>query len=55
MRILSPHSQIINLHEVYDGENTIYLVMDLCLGNNLQSELKKRSNILDNSEIKIVT
>ena len=35
MRILSPNSHIVNLHEVYDGENTIYLVMDLCHGNNL--------------------
>ncbi|CAK73954.1 unnamed protein product (macronuclear) [Paramecium tetraurelia] len=54
MRILSPHAQIVNLHEVYDGVNSINLVLDLCSGENLQAELTKRNLILEDSEIKII-
>lgn len=35
MRTLSPHPGIINLHEVYEGDNNIYLIMDLAEGGSL--------------------
>lgn len=35
MRALSPHLNIVNLHEVYDGDNNIYLIMDLAEGGSL--------------------
>ena len=54
MRVLSPHSQIVNLHEVYDGENNIYLVLDLCEGGSLLSEMKERENLFQKQDIKIV-
>ena len=42
MRTLSPHSGIINLHEVYEGDNNIYLIMDLAQGGSLYNEMKNR-------------
>lgn len=35
MRLLSPHTSIVNLHEVYEDENSIYLVLDFCQGGSL--------------------
>jgi serine/threonine protein kinase len=40
MRTLSPNPGIINLHEVYEGDNNIYLIMDLAQGGSLYSEMK---------------
>ncbi|CAD8064889.1 unnamed protein product [Paramecium sonneborni] len=51
MRILSPHTQIVNLHEVYDGDNNIYLILDLCQGGSLLTEIKKRQCKFDDYEI----
>lgn len=45
MRILSPNDRVINLHEVYEGDNNIYLVMDLAEGGSLYSEMKHRQNL----------
>ncbi|CAD8082713.1 unnamed protein product [Paramecium sonneborni] len=54
MRILSPHAQIVNLHEVYDGDNSINLILDLCEGQNLQTELTKRNQMIEDSDVKII-
>lgn len=35
MRILSPHPQIVNLHEVFDSADSMHFVLDLCKGSNL--------------------
>ena len=35
MRELSPHPLIVNLHEVYEGDNNMYLIMDLAEGGSL--------------------
>lgn len=40
MRTLSPHSLIVNLHEVYEGDNNIYIVLDLMKGGSLYSEMR---------------
>ena len=45
MRVLSPHSSVINIHEVYEGDNNIYIVMDLANGGSLYSEMKKRNSL----------
>lgn len=51
MRALSPHSQIVNLIECYDGDNNIYLVLDLCQEGSLNQKIKKG---LPKAEIKII-
>lgn len=42
MRCLSPFPNIVNLHEVYEGNNNIYLIMDLAEGGSLFNEMKSR-------------
>jgi serine/threonine protein kinase len=44
----------VNLHEVYDGDNNIYLIMDLCKGDSLYNEIKKRNNLFSKQEIKTI-
>jgi len=51
MRKLSPHQGIINLYEIYEGDNNIYLVMDLAEGGSLYNEMKARSNQFTRKEI----
>ncbi|CAD8075844.1 unnamed protein product [Paramecium sonneborni] len=51
MRMLSPHTQIVNLHEVYDSDDNIYLILDFCQGGSLLSEIKKRQYKFDDYEI----
>ncbi|CAD8187024.1 unnamed protein product [Paramecium pentaurelia] len=51
MRILSPHKSLINLIEVYEGDNNIYLIMDLAQGGSLFKEMKNRINLYNRVEI----
>lgn len=44
MRALTPHDHLINLHELYEGDNNIYLIIDLAAGGSLYKEMKKRKN-----------
>lgn len=39
MRDLSNHKNIVKLHEVYEGEHTFYLVMELSKGPTLYDKL----------------
>lgn len=45
MRALYPHPLVVNLHEVYEGDNNIYIVMDLASGGSLYSEMRKRMTL----------
>jgi calcium-dependent protein kinase len=54
MRALSPHNQIVNLHEVYEGDNNIYLIMDLAEGGSLYHEMKNRKYLFSRKEIQMV-
>lgn len=40
MRQVDNYENIIKLHEVYQGDNTFYLVMDLLEGPSLYDEIK---------------
>ena len=40
MRALPDHKNIVKLREVYEGENTYYLVMDISEGKSLYDEIK---------------
>ncbi|CAD8080155.1 unnamed protein product [Paramecium primaurelia] len=51
MRILSPHEQIINLIEVYEGDNNIYLIMDLAQGGSLYKEMKNKLTLYSRKEV----
>lgn len=51
MRTLSPHSLVVNLHEIYEGDNNIYIIMDIAKGGNLYAEMKKRSTLYNKKEI----
>ncbi|CAD8101191.1 unnamed protein product [Paramecium sonneborni] len=51
MRILSPHKSLINLIEVYEGDNNIYLIMDLAQGGSLYKEMKNKINLYNREEI----
>lgn len=51
MRALSPHSLVVNLHEVYEGDNNIYIIMDIAKGGSLYSEMRKRSTLYNKREI----
>lgn len=51
MRALTPHEQIVNLHEVYEGDNNIYLIMDLAEGGSLYNEMKNRKYLFSRKEI----
>ena len=51
MRALSPHSQIVNLNEIYEGDNNIYIVIDLMRGGSLYSEMKNRTSLYSRREI----
>jgi len=41
MRSLPNHKNLVKLKEVFEGENTFYLVMDISEGNSLYDEIKK--------------
>jgi serine/threonine protein kinase len=41
MRSLPSHKNLVKLKEVFEGENTFYLVMDISEGNSLYDEIKK--------------
>ncbi|CAD8111067.1 unnamed protein product [Paramecium sonneborni] len=51
MRILSPHEQLINLIEVYEGDNNIYLIMDLAQGGSLYKEMKNKLTLYSRKEV----
>lgn len=51
MRKISPHQSIINLLEVYTGDDNIYLVIDLAEGGSLYSEMKKRKRLYEKKEV----
>ena len=40
MRALPNHKNLVKLKEVFEGENTYYLVMDISEGNSLYDEIK---------------
>lgn len=40
MRALPDHKNLVKLKEVFEGENTYYLVMDMSEGNSLYDEIK---------------
>ena len=44
MRAATKHPNVIELQEVYEGENTYYFVMELSEGNNLYTEIKKHQD-----------
>jgi len=52
MRVLD-HENIIKLHEVYETEKSIYLVLDLIQGKSLQDTMKKTTFKTEYSDIKI--
>ena len=54
MRALSPHSQIVNLNEIYEGDNNIYIVIDLMRGGSLYMEMRQRTTLYSRTEIQIV-
>ena len=43
MRNLRGHPNVIKLHDVYEGENTYYFVMDIVEGASLYDSIKKHS------------
>jgi len=45
MRALFPHPLVVNLHEVYEGDNNIYIIMDIAVGGSLYSEMRKRMTL----------
>ncbi|CAD8080710.1 unnamed protein product [Paramecium primaurelia] len=51
MRILSPHKSLINLIEVYEGDNNIYLIMDLAQGGSLYKEMKNKISLYKREEV----
>ena len=51
MRALSPQNNIINLYEVYEGDNNIYLIIDLAEGGSLYNEMKTRKYLFSRKEI----
>jgi serine/threonine protein kinase len=54
MRTLTPHQGIINLHEVYEGDNNIYLIMDFAAGGCLFDEIKSRTNGFSRKETQLI-
>ena len=44
MRSLPSHKNLVKLKEVFEGENTFYLVMDISEGNSLYDEIKRHAN-----------
>lgn len=54
MRTLTPHQGIINLFEVYEGDNNIYLIMDFAEGGCLFDEIKNRPTSFTRKEIQII-
>ena len=54
MRALTPHQGIINLLEVYEGDNNIYLIMDFAEGGCLFDEIKNRTSSFIRKEIQII-
>ncbi|CAK89787.1 unnamed protein product (macronuclear) [Paramecium tetraurelia] len=51
MRTLSPHRSLINLIEVYEGDNNIYLIMDLAQGGSLYKEMKNKVSLYSREEV----
>ena len=46
MRAVTKHPNVIQLNEVYEGDNTYYFVMELSEGNSLYDEIKKHSDLM---------
>lgn len=46
---------MINLHEVYEGDTNIYLIMDLAEGGSLYQEMKHRKYLFSRIEIQEVS
>lgn len=55
MRVIAPGPKVINLHEIYEGDNNIYLIMDLADGGSLYNEMKTRKQLYSRKDIQIVT
>ena len=43
MRDTTGHTNVIKLHETFEGENTYYFVMEIVEGSSLYDEIKKHS------------
>ena len=43
MMVEMDHPNIVRLHEVYDGGNSFYLVLELCTGGELYDDLINRA------------
>jgi calcium-dependent protein kinase len=43
MRKLTNHPNVVRLHEVFEGENTFYFVMELSQGRSLYEEIKRHA------------
>lgn len=54
MRQITPGPKVVNLHEIYEGDNNIYLIMDLANGGSLYNEMKERKKLYSRKEIQIV-
>lgn len=54
MRALFPHPLVVNVHEVYEGDSNIYIVMDIALGGSLYTEMRKRTTLYTRREILLV-
>ena len=54
MRQLGNYNRVVNLHEVYEGDNNIYLIMDLAEGGSLYSEMKNKNNLYSRGSVQLV-
>ncbi|KAM3143589.1 hypothetical protein pb186bvf_004351 [Paramecium bursaria] len=54
MRQLGNHNRLVNLHEVYEGDNNIYLIMDLAEGGSLYSEMKNKNNLYSRASVQLI-
>lgn len=48
------HPSFIKLYEVYEGDNTFYMVMDLLDGKSLHDELKNNKEGFQLETVKII-
>ncbi|EGR31496.1 protein kinase domain protein [Ichthyophthirius multifiliis] len=51
MQNVNDHPNIVKLHEVFEGDYTYYLVMELIEGPSLQEDLYNRENLYTNHQI----
>jgi serine/threonine protein kinase len=56
MRIVSKerHPNLLQLKEVYEGENSIYLIMDIALGSTLNKFVRQKKFQLTPSEVQSI-